>query len=236
MSNSRSIASARQRRSGDPPSQMNSSRPGTSIASQSAFIPATPNVRIAKAPIMEQQQSIQPNGLPFTKLTISDAIGLITLRLGKVEQFMIDTVNGGAFNNDNDSHSNNKITIDNSILTSIISRLDSLEKKQLNSNSSVNSTASNNLENANGEKINKLEKDLRDTKDLLMSFIMKCDLLTRETGQRFSEIETAISGIEKYIQPVTEDKIISTENLSEEVSHEVIDESLVEETVHESIT
>jgi hypothetical protein len=236
MSNSRSIASARQRRSGDPPSQMNSSRPGTSIASQSAFIPATPNVRIAKAPIMEQQQSIQPNGLPFTKLTISDAIGLITLRLGKVEQFMIDTVNGGAFNNDNDSHSNNKITIDNSILTSIISRLDSLEKKQLNSNSSVNSTASNNLENANGEKINKLEKDLRDTKDLLMSFIMKCDLLTRETGQRFSEIENAISGIEKYIQPVTEDTIISTENLSEEVSHEVIDESLVEETVHESIT
>jgi hypothetical protein len=54
--------------------------------------------------------------------------------------------------------------------------------------------------NANVEKISKLEKELRDTKDLLMSFIMKCDLLTRETGQRFSEIESAISGIEKFIQ------------------------------------
>ena len=30
------------------------------------------------------------NGLPFTKLTVSDAIGLITLRLGRVEQYLID--------------------------------------------------------------------------------------------------------------------------------------------------
>ena len=117
MSNSRSIASARQRRSGETPQQMSSSRPGTSIASQSAFISASPNVRNAKTPVMEQQQqqTIQSNGLPFTKLTISDAIGLITLRLGKVEQFIIDTQsNGGIFNNDSDTHSNNKVTIDTS--------------------------------------------------------------------------------------------------------------------------
>jgi len=215
MSNSRSIASARQRRSGETPQQMTSSRPGTSIASQSAFISASPNVRNAKTPVMEQQQqqTIQSNGLPFTKLTISDAIGLITLRLGKVEQFIIDTQsNGGIFNNDSDTHSNNKVTIDNSVLTNIVSRIDSLEKKQLISNASVSSNSNNTiaLENVNGEKIGKLEKELRDTKDLLMSFIMKCDLLTRETGQRFSEIETAISGIEKYMQPTVEDTVTSS--------------------------
>jgi hypothetical protein len=229
MSNSRSIASARQRRSGETPQQMNSSRPGTSIASQSAFISASPNVRNAKTPVMEQQ-TIQSNGLPFTKLTISDAIGLITLRLGKVEQFIIDTQsNGGVFNNDSDTHSNNKVTIDNSVLTSIVSRIDSLEKKQLISNSSVSSNSNNTiaLENVNGEKIGKLEKELRDTKDLLMSFIMKCDLLTRETGQRFSEIETAISGIEKYIQPTVEDTVTSSSDVYQEIINNITGEDTV---------
>ena len=227
MSKSRAVASAIQRRSGDPSSQMNSTRPGTSIASQSAFMPAPPNVRLAKAPIMEQQQTapIQSNGLPFTKLTISDAIGLITLRLGKVEQYIIETQsNGGTFSDESQSNSN-KITIDNSILTSIINRLDSLEKKQLNAGPNTNSAA---IENINGEKITKLEKDLRDTKDLLMSFIMKFDVLTRETGQRFSEIEAAISSIEGFIQPNPEDSINSTHEISSEIVNEVIVEPVDE--------
>ena len=227
MSKSRAVASAIQRRSGDPSSQMNSTRPGTSIASQSAFMPPPPNVRLAKAPIMEQQQPapIQSNGLPFTKLTISDAIGLITLRLGKVEQYIIDVQsNGGTFSDEPQSNSN-KITIDNSILTNIINRLDSLEKKQLNAGPNTNSAA---IENINGEKITKLEKDLRDTKDLLMSFIMKCDVLTRETGQRFTEIEGAIAGIEKFIQPDMTDNVISTLDVSQEIVGDILVENVDE--------
>ena len=227
MSKSRAVASAIQRRSGDPSSQMNSTRPGTSIASQSAFMTATPNVRIAKAPIMEQQQQapIQSNGLPFTKLTISDAIGLITLRLGKVEQYIIDVqANGGTFSDEPQSNSN-KITIDNSILSNIINRLDSLEKKQLNAGSNSNSAVA---ENGNSEKITKLEKELRDTKDLLMSFIMKCDVLTRETGQRFTEIEAAISSIEGFIQPNAEDSVISTLDVSQEIVSDVLVENVDE--------
>ena len=226
MSKSRAVASAIQRRSGDPSSQMNSTRPGTSIASQSAFMTAPPNVRQAKAPIMEQQPApIQSNGLPFTKLTISDAIGLITLRLGKVEQYIIDVQsNGGTFSDESQSNSN-KITIDNSILTSIINRIDSLEKKQLNAGPNTNSAS---IENTNGEKISKLEKDLRDTKDLLMSFIMKCDVLTRETGQRFTEIEGAIADIEKFIQPDATDNVISTLDVSQEIVGDVLVENVDE--------
>ena len=227
MSKSRAVASAIQRRSGDPSSQMNSTRPGTSIASQSAFMTATPNVRIAKAPIMEQQQQapIQSNGLPFTKLTISDAIGLITLRLGKVEQYIIEVqANGGTFSDEPQSNSN-KITIDNSILSNIINRIDSLEKKQLNAGSNSNSAVA---ENGNSEKITKLEKELRDTKDLLMSFIMKCDVLTRETGQRFTEIEAAISSIEGFIQPNAEDSVISTLDVSQEIVSDVLVENVDE--------
>ena len=132
--------------------------------------------------------------------------------------------NGGTFSDEPQSNSN-KITIDNSILSNIINRLDSLEKKQLNAGSNSNSAVA---ENGNSEKITKLEKELRDTKDLLMSFIMKCDVLTRETGQRFTEIEAAISSIEGFIQPNAEDSVISTLDVSQEIVSDVLVENVDE--------
>ena len=44
-------------------------------------------------PQMLQAQQSNP-ALPFSKLSISDAIGLVTLRLGRVEQFIIDLESG----------------------------------------------------------------------------------------------------------------------------------------------
>ena len=183
---SRSVASARQRRTGE--TMM--SRPGTSIASHAAFapLPANNNVRIAKAPIQQQMEQPNPNGLPFTKLTVSDAIGLITLRLGRVEQHMIEMQN----NDNSHSHSSNSNTnsnnsmFDNSVLTNIISRLDSIEKK------------------TTFEQVNKLEKELKETKDLLMNFVLKFELLSKETGERFEDQESAIAEIENYIKPINE--------------------------------
>ena len=97
MSSSRSIAAARSRRAGESQPPVSGGRPVTSIASHSAFVqqqmppPPSNNVRIAKAPMQQQQQQMPQQGAsPFTKLSISDAIGLVTLRLGRVEQFIID--------------------------------------------------------------------------------------------------------------------------------------------------
>jgi hypothetical protein len=63
---------------------------------------------------------------------------------------------------------------------------------------------------------------------------MKCDLLTRETGQRFSEIETAISGIEKYIQTPLENEntVISSNDLSEEIANDGIIQNVDETSQH----
>lgn len=133
------------------------------------------------------------NGFPFSKLSISDAIGLITLRLGRVEQFVIDYAT-----NDESSPSrgsgipeNSKI-VDNSVLTTIINRLDSLEKRE---GSGVNASSVASL-----EQVSKLEKDLKETRELLSHLIFKLELFSKETNDKFGDFEGAISEIEKNIE------------------------------------
>jgi hypothetical protein len=113
MSSSRSIAAARNRRASggeQPPLNQGRPRPNTSIGSQPAFAQQQqqfqqPNRRIVsqqQQPQQQQQQSKQqqqqrnfksgqtPGSVPIAlnKISISDAIGLITIRLGRVEQFI----------------------------------------------------------------------------------------------------------------------------------------------------
>ena len=198
MSSSRSIAAARSRRAGESQPPVSGGRPVTSIASHSAFVqqqmppPPPNNVRVAKAPMQQQQQQIPQQGAsPFTKLSISDAIGLVTLRLGRVEQFIIDFENGeieGHHPSSGGSNipENSKI-VDNSVLTTIVNRLDALEKREGSGPNIASSVAS-------------LEKDLKETKDLLSHFLYKYELFTKETNEKFGDFEGAISEIEKNME------------------------------------
>ena len=200
MSSSRSIAAARSRRAGESQPPVSGGRPGTSIASHSAFVPQQMqpppnNVRVAKAPTNQQQQQQmqqQSNGMPFSKLSISDAIGLITLRLGRIEQFVIDYENGEISTGPQSEANipNNSKIIDNSVLANIINRLDALEKKD-------SSTSSSSVSN---EQISKIEKDLKETKDLLAHMLFKFELFTKETNDKFTDFEGAISEIEKNME------------------------------------
>jgi hypothetical protein len=148
--------------------------------------PPSNNVRVAKQPI---QQQMPPQGAsPFTKLSISDAIGLVTLRLGRVEQFMIDFENGeieGQHTNSGAVPENSRI-VDNSVLTTIVNRLDALEKRE-GSSVIASSVAS-------------LEKELKETKDLLSHLLFKFELFTKETGEKFGDFEGAILEIEKGLE------------------------------------
>ena len=198
MSSSRSIAAARSRRAGESQPPVSGGRPVTSIASHSAFVqqqmppPPSNNVRIAKAPMQQQQQMPQQGASPFTKLSISDAIGLVTLRLGRVEQFIIDFENGeieGHHPNSGGGSSipeNSKI-VDNSVLTTIVNRLDALEKKEGSGNVNASSIAS-------------LEKEMKEAKDLLSHLLFKYELFTKETNEKFGDFEGAISEIEKNME------------------------------------
>jgi hypothetical protein len=155
--------------------------------------PPSNNVRVAKAPL--QQQMPQQGASPFTKLSISDAIGLVTLRLGRVEQFIIDFENGeieGHHPNSGGGSSipeNSKI-VDNSVLTTIVNRLDALEKKEGSSSITSSITSS----------IASLEKEMKEAKDLLSHLLFKYELFTKETNEKFGDFEGAISEIEKSLE------------------------------------
>lgn len=186
MSSSRSIAAARNRRAGDsaPQPQPAYSRPGTSIASQPAF---SQNKRVTQSHPSQQQKQQQPKPQQAVKLSISDAIGLITLRLGRVEQFMQTAEHEGLGFNNNTSMPDNTHLVDTSVINSIVNRLDFLEKKEKESV--------------------KFSNEVRDIKDLLMSQIIKYDKFTLETDKKFADIETAFVDLETNLQ--NNDTIVS---------------------------
>ena len=245
---SRSLAAARARRAGDNAPPVSGNRPITSIGSQAAFAQPPPgmgynmpplpnNVRTAKA-MQQPQQNIerQPaqNSLPFNKLSISDAVGLITLRLGRVEQWIIETDHEGdtkqSVSGDLSGIPSNHKVIDNSVLTTIINRLDSLEKNDTSSSPEEftklseevrtlteqfkrmsDDVTKHNIELAKcSEQVLRFNRELTETKDILKSFMVKYDMFNEEITQNFSDYETALTDLEKRL-PVEEENSESKE-------------------------
>jgi len=262
---SRSLAAARARRAGENAPPVSGNRPGTSIGSHAAFAPqqqtapaynhnAQPNNVRTGRPGQQQQpqkqqsaayqqvqnsQQQEKSSLPFSKLSISDAIGLITLRLGRVEQWVIETDHENEVNGHSESGSlnlpeNSKI-IDSSILNNIVSRLDSLEKREPGTSNPEEMTKLSEsvtklteqigkiVEEGNKhslaiskhtEQLFKFDRDLVETKDLLKTFMIKYDMFTSETNNKFADYELALSELEKNVQPVED---IPVDEKSDEV-------------------
>ena len=260
---SRSLAAAR--RAGESAPPVSGTRPGTSIGSHAAFAPPAPpgyqqppsNVRAGRGPpanqpgkqpvqqMQQQQAQSASNGAPFTKLSISDAIGLITLRLGKIEQWVYEAEHDGIMNGGGPSFEGSNIpensrVIDLSVLTSIINRLDSLEKNApggaTNEETANLSTevaklteqvtrfsdegTRHNLAIAkHAEQIFKFDRDLVETKDLLKTFMLKYDSFVSETNDRFGDFELALAEVEKGVNASGEptDEAASEEQVAEGV-------------------
>ena len=251
---SRSLAAARARRAGENAPPVSGNRPGTSIGSHAAFAPQQqmppgynhnaqpnnirtgrpgqqqPSQKLQSVAYQQVQQSQQQekNTLPFSKLSVSDAIGLITLRLGRVEQWVIDTENENEENGgktDSFKLPENSKIIDTSILNNIVSRIDSLEKREPGNN---NPEEFNNLSESvtklteqigkivdegnkqslaiakHTEQLFKFDRDLVETKDLLKTFMIKYDMFASDTNNKFADYEFALSELEKNVQPVQE--------------------------------
>lgn len=221
MSSLKALAAAKSRRSGGEQNNTSGIRPGTSIASHSAFAgqyqqrggPQQRQQPQRQQPQQQQQQEpqIQSNGLPFSKLTVSDAIGLITLRLGKVEQYLIDVQNDGGFGNQSDQTlPNNTKLIDTSVLTSIVNRLDSLEKREPTSGPGISNSTQIQIQNQIGElltkvdSLSKLERELKDTKEMLVNLMFKFEIFTKETNTKFIDHENIILELGQQIQTPVE--------------------------------
>jgi len=151
MSANRSVAAAQRRRAGPPEPAPPGRGPQPSINSSQMFGnqqrsgPGTagqniPNGRLAgqhaamsqKQMMSQKQQELyqEPqSGLnSINKMTLAQAITLITLRLGKVETQLLNAGSQPSYtmNLENDDN----VLVDKNVITSLISRIDILEKKQ----------------------------------------------------------------------------------------------------------
>ena len=193
MSSSKSIAAARARRSAEPPQQQQAQRPGTSISSAKAF--SQQQQQPPQKPPQQQNYS-QPGG----KISISDAIGLITIRLGRVELYLNQNHEEGGINMNSNIPDNAQL-VDKSVITNIISRIDSVEKRD---NTNIAS---------------KLEKEIKEIKDLLANTIFKFDEYVANNEKRFNDIDMAFVELEKGL-------VVSSDN--DELNNTIISDNLTD--------
>jgi aldehyde:ferredoxin oxidoreductase len=184
MSSSRSIAAARNRRAGGDPQPTSRTRPNTSIASQGAF---------SQQP-MQQNRKMNTNNAPqqvqsTNKISISDAIGLITIRLGRVEQFIQESQEKGDLSF---SGSENLQLIDKDVIRSLTERIYTIESK----------SSQNQVNNSTQllSQLSVLEKEIKHLKEILESHTKKTDDFISETEQKFTDVDTAFVELEKNLQ------------------------------------
>ena len=146
MSVNRSVQAAQRRRAGptggpEPPRGPSTSINSAQMVANQARPGAGPNIpagRLAAQQMNQTQSRMQQQQQPqqvksqdgFSKMTLAQAITLITLRLGKVEQSIMDIEQRGF---DSVISSSDSSGLDKSALDSIVSRLESLERRPTNS-------------------------------------------------------------------------------------------------------
>jgi hypothetical protein len=175
MSSSRSIAAARQRRGVESaPPIKNNSYASNSVGKDNFNNnqQSRPNYRTTKSNIHQDNNATSNmNNIAnqVSKLSVSDAFALVTLRLGRVELIINKLQSEGILDANNNVNSenigNNNNNFDDTILQNIITRLDGLDKK----------TVSNDLNQKLQSQYNVLSEDVKQTKEVvikLQSFIM----------------------------------------------------------------
>jgi len=139
-----------------------------------------------------QQQQQQQRQQPI-KLSVSDAMALVTLRLGRVEQILQNLPVDGPMNNGSESQENIRI-VDDDLFLSILNRLDDIEKKL--DEPTVQSDPS--IPEAVNKSLGDLTQEVKMTKDLLLQM----QIFTMKLEQRISSQEQLLNETSQRIQAV----------------------------------
>lgn len=176
----------------------------------------SPNVRVARSqgsqqqqyPRMQKQNSQKfyeqnieqskmqfdvdetKNKLPFSKISVSDAIGLITLRLGRVEQWIIETEHENNLRENETNKELNTNGIDNSVLTTLIGRIENLENNKLENNSGLGLNIED-IKKMNDENMNVFLEKM----DECLAIKKSIDEFTKNTDNKLPQIEKMLNEI-----------------------------------------
>ena len=233
------------------PNLLQRSRPNTSIASQPAFSQVPSSQQAQQAQFMQQanqkrnlnqynqnnpnqkninkpnrnfQSGTAPGSIPVAvnKISVSDAIGLITIRLGRVEQFM-QSLDEQGFLLNSSSNDENKIVVSKEMLDNLTERLYSLE----NQPTPIATFSDIPYKNS----ISELEKEIFSLKETIKQQTNKIDHLMIETENKFIDIENAFIDLEKK-ELLTEEQEKETKDNDENIQLILKDVSVEEEMIY----
>ena len=184
MSSSRSIAAARNRRAAETPA------------------PPAPPQRQNSVPVKAAAADV-----PFNKISVSDAIALITLRLGRIEQYIIDMQ--GNTGSDNNRTVDNNRAVDNSVLMGLLERIDKMDKR-------LDAT-----DKRHNEYMDATDKRLEATDKRLEATDKRLNEYTDATDKRLNEyIESTDKLIDECIEERFKEKATTDEPVVEEEKHD----------------
>jgi len=239
MSGNRANSAAIQRRtsSNSPPptsklqTKPNYNQPPTQQYSQQQYIPQQQQQYIP-----QQQQQIAPN----PKLSFSDAIALITIRLGRVETFInnlppLDQLEQYSSTSQPENNENMKI-VDEAVFKNIVSRLDKLENSKV-SQVQVQTPVLDNEDILHlKEENNSLRDEVSSFKDDISSFkeeinelkniILQLQNYTMNTNQKLCDIIFSNESEEKNISDELSKMLSYSENETDSGLEEYLSASL----------
>jgi hypothetical protein len=175
--------------------------------------PQQQRIQVPQQQQQQQQQQRQPppqEKQQKPKMTIGDAIGLITIRLGRVEQFIQQLQTDGIDINSINSTQPNDF-MDNGLIQNLVSRLNTIEQSETEERIK-------NMQSETEERIKNMETDLKDTKDLLIKLILKFEIFSDETHAKFEDQQHQIAfNLEQLqqepINDLSEEQVSSEETL-----------------------
>lgn len=204
MSGNRSVQSAQRRRAGGPEPGIPGRGPQPSINSSQIF--SGNQVRPPSAQNMSKQQQQQmANNQASNKMTIPQAITLITLRLGSLESKMINLEQMNFSQENNTNENGEKLNM--SLIEDIMTRIELLEKRPTTVQPS-NSVAPP----VNSSELTLLKQQVDALKNAFMQVKSSSNNITKENAELKSQIERLQNEIVETKQLLNELQNITMDN------------------------
>jgi len=198
MSSSKSVAAARARRATETPAQ----RPRSSIGSFSQAPPPSfapqKNPRMAQQqqqPVYQQQPGYQQQQQqPKPKISIGNAIALVSLRIGRLEQLLQENSEGGLSLSLASNGNDNKQNTD--ALDNIMNRLVLLENKPTFDKQVIDDVFS------------RLSRENKEIKDNFQRMVQQFNQFVKDTNEKFLDYEAAFIDMEQKMKSFVEEEIM----------------------------